>query len=156
MPRLLPPRTIAITFIATLLLSACGGDGNTSTTVKTITSETSDATSSIVALKDFEIEPEFTSISAGAIIFEVVNRGALDHEFIIVRTDTDFDKLPINSAVVPLNSASFNGVILRNTKILKSQEMESFKVALEPGRYVLLCNIPGHYELGMRISLMVQ
>jgi uncharacterized cupredoxin-like copper-binding protein len=28
-------------------------------------------------------------------------------------------------------------------------------VDLKPGRYVLVCNIPGHYKLGMRTAVVV-
>ena len=150
------PRLLAFTLIASLLISACGADSSTPPTARTSTTEASATRNITVILKDFEIEPQFTTTSAGIIAFGVVNRGALDHEFIVVRTDTDFDKLPTESAVVHLNSVSFDGITLGNTKKLKSQAMESFKVRLEPGRYVLLCNIAGHYELGMRIPFKVE
>ncbi|MBW8059665.1 MAG: hypothetical protein FVQ78_04890 [Solirubrobacterales bacterium] len=38
---------------------------------------------------------------------------------------------------------------------LKSGETRRYEVDLKPGKYVLLCSIPGHYQLSQYISLVV-
>jgi hypothetical protein len=38
---------------------------------------------------------------------------------------------------------------------VKAGIVKQFTVDLEPGRYVLVCNLPGHYKLGMRTGLVV-
>jgi uncharacterized cupredoxin-like copper-binding protein len=39
---------------------------------------------------------------------------------------------------------------------LKAGGTESFKTAqLSPGHYVAVCNLPGHYRLGMKLDVTV-
>ena len=168
MPRLRGPLLLTVLLIATLLLAACGGgdddddDGSTPTPTPTPTA-TATATGGgggservAVTISDFEIESAAADVSAGEITFAVDNAGSLEHELVVVRTDLAFDGLPVESALVPLDDAGFDGVVEGDTEPFASGGERELTVTLEAGSYVLLCNVAGHYELGMRIAFTVE
>jgi len=39
---------------------------------------------------------------------------------------------------------------------LEPGETRTYQVTLKPGKYVLLCSIPGHYQMGQYVSLIVE
>ena len=160
MPRLRWPLLLTVLLIATLLFAACGGDDDdddddASTPTATPTA-TATSTSVAVTLSDFEIDAAAASAAAGEFTFAVENAGSLEHELVVVRTDLAFDGLPVESALVPLDDAGFDGVVEGDTEPFSPGSETELTVTLEAGSYVLLCNVAGHYELGMRIPFTVQ
>ena len=158
----MPGPRVPLLLIATLLFAACGGDddddddgGSTPTPTATATSAGGGSERVAVTLSEFEIESAAADVSAGEITFTVDNAGSLEHEVVVVRTDLAFDGLPVESALVPLDDAGFDGVVEGDTDPFSPGDEREHTVTLEAGRYVLLCNVAGHYELGMRIAFTV-
>lgn len=156
------PLLLSVLLIATLLFAACGGDddddddgGSTPTPTATATSAGGGSERVAVTLSEFEIESAAADVSAGEITFTVDNAGSLEHEVVVVRTDLAFDGQPVESALVPLDDAGFDGVVEGDTDPFSPGDERELTVTLEAGRYVLLCNVAGHYELGMRIAFTV-
>ena len=103
-----------------------------------------------VTLKEFALTPTVTIAHAGPVTFAARNLGRTKHELVVVRTDRPPAALPIASG-----QASEAGKIGEIEQFAPGGvEAASFRLA--PGRYVLLCNVPGHYRLGMRVGLTVQ
>ena len=46
--------------------------------------------------------------------------------------------------------------VVANTDNIHPGSIQDLTVDLTPGTYVLLCNLPGHYQQGMYASLTVQ
>ena len=163
MPRPRWPLLLTVLLIATLLFAACGGDDDddddastpTPTPTATPTSGGGGSERVAVTLSDFQIESASANVSAGEITFAVDNAGSLEHELVVVRTDLAFDGLPVESALVPLDDAGFDGVVEGDTDPFSPGGERELTVNLEAGSYVLLCNVAGHYELGMRIAFTV-
>ena len=63
-------------------------------------------------------------MKAGEVTFVIKNNGFIEHNFVIEGID---EKIEL---VLP-------------------QESETFTVNMSPGKYRLVCNIPGHEEAGM-------
>ena len=107
--------------------------------------------------------PFDSSAPAGDITFRVKNLGTVDHEMIILKTDTPFDQLPVTDAGDPPVSVATgankvdeaNNVGETGDPDLKPGDTRTFTVNLTPGKYVLLCNIAGHYQMGMRAPFTV-
>jgi uncharacterized cupredoxin-like copper-binding protein len=105
------------------------------------------------------------SVPAGDVTFTVKNAGTIEHEMVVLQTDTAFDKLPIVDAGDPPakvatgadkvdESASMGETGDPN---LTAGQSRTFTVkGLKAGHYVLVCNIAKHYGLGMRAALTVQ
>lgn len=101
---------------------------------------------------------------SGDVTFTVKNSGTIEHEMIVLKTDTAFDQLPIADAGDPPAPAkSGANKVDEGAKAgetgdpnLKPGESRTFTIkGMSPGRYVLVCNIADHYRLGMRAAFTV-
>lgn len=127
--------------VVSVLVGACGGGAERSTTVK-------------VDLREYRLEPNRSSVPAGLVVFKLRNRGVMRHEMWVVRTDLGADDLPTdeNDTVIP--DAPGVNVVAKEAPMLPRARAE-LRVRLSPGSYVLLCNLAGHYQRGMVSSLRV-
>jgi uncharacterized cupredoxin-like copper-binding protein len=105
-----------------------------------------------------------SSVKAGDVTFTVKNVGTVDHELVVLKTDTTFDKLPINNAGdPPAPVASGGDKVSEDANIgetgdpnLKPGDTRVFVIKkMVPGKYALVCNIARHYGLGMRAAFTV-
>ena len=110
------------------------------------------------------VTPFAPTAPAGDVTFIVKNLGTIDHEMLVLKTDTPFDKIPIaDSGDPPVPVTSGADKIDEADKVaetgdpnLKPGDTRTFTaVGLTPGHYVLMCNIAKHYGLGMRIAFTV-
>lgn len=93
---------------------------------------------------------------AGKVVFEVKNDStSMVHEFLIVKTDMAFDKFPKD----PENPAVVDEDKLKGVKELSSDldpgMSGKLTMDLKPGRYVVFCNQPGHFDAGMHLVFTV-
>jgi uncharacterized cupredoxin-like copper-binding protein len=93
---------------------------------------------------------------AGKVEFEVKNSSTtMVHEFLIVKTDMAFEKFPKN----PDNPAVVDEDKLKGVKELSSDldpgKSGKLTMNLKPGRYVVFCNQPGHFDAGMHLVFTV-
>jgi uncharacterized cupredoxin-like copper-binding protein len=87
------------------------------------------------------------SQSAGKVTFVVRNVGTVEHEMVVIRRDAG--ALPVH-AYRASETGAFDEV-----EELERGKSGRLTVALKPGRYLLVCNIAGHYQLGMSTVLKV-
>jgi uncharacterized cupredoxin-like copper-binding protein len=102
-------------------------------------------------LTDFKIKPAETESLAGPVTFDLTNDGPSDHSFYLVRTDLPEDQLPVTDHVVDLDQLDVVGQIDR----VEFDTQRSLTVDLEPGTYVMFCNLTGHYESDMHTAFTV-
>jgi uncharacterized cupredoxin-like copper-binding protein len=93
---------------------------------------------------------------AGKVKFEIKNSSTtMVHEFMIWKTDLSFDKFPKD----PENPAKVDEDKLKGMKELNSDldpgKSGSMTMDLKPGRYVVFCNQPGHFDAGMHLVFTV-
>ncbi len=106
----------------------------------------------VVELTDYKVTPNVGSLRGGETKIGVRNRGSQPHDLVVLRTDLAPDKLPYDAAKA---KAEEPGLVAR-TKELRPGGTAALTVTVEPGRYVLICNLAGHYGLGMRTALTVE
>ncbi len=111
-------------------------------------------TSVDVSLTEFVLESSVDSVSAGSVTFNVSSNGAIFHNFRVVETDLAPDGLPTDDATFGVDESQVN--IVGSTADLDPGDTEELTVELEAGSYVLICNIPTHYDLDMRIAFSVE
>jgi len=108
--------------------------------------------------------PFVNTAPAGDITFRVKNLGTIEHEMIVLKTDTPFDQIPIADAgdpPAPVTSGANkvdegSSVGETGDPNLKPGDTRTFTAkGLAPGKYVLVCNIADHYRLGMRAAFTV-
>ena len=111
----------------------------------------SDGPSVAISLGEYTMTPGQPSVAAGDVTFRVANDGALDHEFIVIRSDAEPDGLP-GAGVVDESAVE----VLARTDLIAGGGSTNLAVNLTVGRYLLVCNLPGHYSLGMVAAFSVQ
>lgn len=85
---------------------------------------------------------------AGVVTFKVTNNSKdTIHEMIVMQLDKAGDPLPYIAAENRVNEdkAGDKGEVSE----LDPGKSGSLTVALKPGKYLLICNVPGHYASGM-------
>lgn len=102
-----------------------------------------------VVLKEWKLIPSSTRVSAGKVTFQVKNVGAIEHEFVVLRTDSHHHLLKVKGG-----EAVETGLKGEIPKIVPGQ-VRSLTLSLKPGKYVLICNLLGHYRAGQFAALRV-
>jgi hypothetical protein len=105
---------------------------------------------------DFTIRLSASRAAVGPYALVADNNGPSAHELVVFRTSLALDKLPLDSAgSIIENSPQLAKVADSGTNVAPGQSRTLYTV-LTPGTYVFVCNLPGHYRLGMRAALVVQ
>ncbi|OFW72944.1 MAG: hypothetical protein A2Y55_08235 [Actinobacteria bacterium RBG_16_68_12] len=102
-----------------------------------------------VRLKEFKVLPSPLTAKRGAVAFAVKNVGKVDHELVVLKTNVAPSKLPVKKG-----KAAEPGRVGRVGPI-KPGASRTLTLTLRAGKYVLLCNLPGHYLAGQRIGFRV-
>lgn len=106
----------------------------------------------LVEMTDYKVVANVATVRAGETKIGVRNRGSQPHDLVVLRTDLAPDKLPYD---IGRAKADEPGLVVRSNE-LRAGGTAAVTVKLEPGQYVLICNVAGHYGLGMRTSLRVE
>ena len=108
-------------------------------------------------MKDFAFELDKTSARAGTVTFKLSNQGATVHALTVLKTDLEPGELPTtNVGGVPAVDTKAQGIqVLGEKPNVPAGGSDSLTVNLQPGAYVLICNIPNHYALGMHAAFTV-
>jgi uncharacterized cupredoxin-like copper-binding protein len=158
-PRL--PRThLALPALAaTLALAAtAAGCGNTShaqsppaSTASTATTAAATSGPVAVTLGEWNVTPSATTVTAGAVSFDVKNAGRMPHEMVVLKATKAAAQLA--AAGTPrLKETGHMGEVAT----LKPGASGKTTIKLAPGHYVLICNLPGHWTAGMHADLTVR
>jgi len=108
------------------------------------------ATRVSVRLVEFKVLPSVSTAKAGAITFVVRNAGRLPHMFGVIKTNRSPGALPIKGA-----RASEQGKV-GSIPVFAPGKTRTLTLVLKPGKYVLICNVPGHYLAGQRTGFRVR
>ncbi len=165
---------LALAVPAVLLVAACSEDTDdeapaTMTATATATGSATVAAGLVepapegaaevsVVLREWAVEPAESSVAAGEVYFLAQNEGPDDaHELVIIKSDLPVDELPTDDrGFVPEDQVEFIGEI----EAFAPASSASGVFTLEPGRYILICNIveleggewESHYLEGMRVE----
>ena len=106
-------------------------------------------TSVKVTEKEFKMLPTPTKAKAGVVAFSIKNAGLLQHEFIVLKSNVPPAKLPVKGSKAVLKGKIYGAVnVARGTT-------RTLYVKLPAGKYILLCNLPAHYQAGQRAGFRV-
>lgn len=103
-----------------------------------------------VALSEWKLAPSKQTVAAGTVTFKVRNAGTMDHEFVVMRTDAHHHLLKVKRGKAV--EVAVQGEI---PKIVAGQ-VRKITLNLKPGKYVLLCNMLGHYKAGQYAAFRVR
>ena len=100
------------------------------------------------------IRADRTSGKAGPVTFQVTNWSrSVVHEMLVVAVDSPDAPLPydFSKQIIPEDQVK----VLVETSELQPNASKSIELTLEPGNYLLVCNVPGHYAAGMVLAFNV-
>ena len=80
------------------------------------------------------------------------NVASMEHELKVIKTDVAADQLPIDGATAKASEQGKVGEVLN----IAGGASRKLVLELAAGKYVFLCNVAGHYQLGMRTALEVK
>ena len=105
---------------------------------------------------EFYFNPKNATAKAGPTKIEAPNEGAVEHELVVFKTDMNPAKLP-TEANGEVNEEKMDKVAESAGEIpdVEAGETKSEDFKLTPGKYVIFCNLPGHYAAGMYGTLTV-
>ncbi len=106
------------------------------------------------SISDMRMTLDQSIIKAGRINFQAVNRSSkLVHEVIVVKTAAKAPELPYSEKQARVIESRIRR--LGEISDLKPGASGSLMLNLRPGYYLLICNQPGHFKAGMKVSLEV-
>jgi uncharacterized cupredoxin-like copper-binding protein len=108
-----------------------------------------------VAERELTLTPDVSTVPAGRVKFVVNNVGAIKHEVVVMKTDNDLNALPIDAKTSKVVENGQGDKDIGEVNDVGPQSSGSNVITLTPGKYVLLCNVPGHYSGGMRAPFTV-
>ncbi|MEX0990968.1 MAG: sulfocyanin-like copper-binding protein [Actinomycetota bacterium] len=147
---------IALGAVAMITLAACSGGSTPApapapaeTSAAPAPSEAEPHSAPVAATEaDFSITLDSSDLVAGETTFNVTNDGPSTHEFVILETDAAPDALPVKDGIVDEGDPSIKAN-LGEVEDVTAGSSKDLTAALEAGKYVVICNLPGHYEAGM-------
>ena len=102
-------------------------------------------------LADFSITLDSDSAPAGDVTFDVTNDAQQTHEFVVIQTDLAEDQLPTDDEGL-VDEEGEGVTLVDEIEDIAGGSSQSLTVNLDAGSYVLICNLPGHYQQGMHAS----
>jgi uncharacterized cupredoxin-like copper-binding protein len=117
---------------------ACGGD---------------DRSASVgVVLDEWSVTPSVAEVQEGKVAFEVRNDGTMAHQLLVIKNDMPPDMLPVANGSIALAQVN----VVRSVEAVAAGSTAELSFEASPGKYVLVCNVPGHYQQGMTASFLVE
>jgi uncharacterized cupredoxin-like copper-binding protein len=152
-----------------LALAGCGGSSSTtqaqspgttsSSTESTGASTATQAggpTALTVTMSDFKFTPQNVTAPAGKITLTAPNTGKAPHELVLIKFRGNPGKLPTLANGEANEDAFSEAALPGEIGETEPGDTGSLTVTLPAGKYVMLCNVPGHYKAGMYGTLTVQ
>jgi uncharacterized cupredoxin-like copper-binding protein len=137
-------RLIAVLGVMSVVAIGCGGsdggDGEPS------------GDGVVVEMEDFSLDAAPGTHAAGPVAFEIRNGGPSVHALTVIRSDAAADALPVENGLIPEGQVD---VVDEETDIPPGADA-TLSTNLEAGSYILVCNLPAHYESGMYAAFTVE
>jgi uncharacterized cupredoxin-like copper-binding protein len=104
--------------------------------------------------RDFHITTTLAQVKPGDVTLRVHNGGPDEHELLVAPERRG--GLPIRSDGFTLNEEAIQSSEPGSITPQQPGGTEDLKLHLAPGRYILFCNMEGHFMGGMRTELVAK
>jgi uncharacterized cupredoxin-like copper-binding protein len=157
-------RKSAVALIAmALIVAACSSDTTTTTTAAdNATTAAAGSTGAIaVTLADVDastmlLTPTPSTAPAGEVTFEVTNGGNQEHEFVVLQSELALEDLPFDEAADEVLENDPAVTVIDEIESIMPGETKTLTVTLDAGTYALICNLEGHFRMGMASEFTVE
>jgi uncharacterized cupredoxin-like copper-binding protein len=110
-----------------------------------------------VALSEYKVALPSTTLTAGVKTLQITNDGAMEHELLVFHPSASIDpnNLPLdNTGAINEDAPGINKISDGDNIDPGGAQTRTVNLS-QPGTYVFVCNLPGHYKLGMRTIVTV-
>lgn len=107
-----------------------------------------------VTLDDYVIQPGSSTVSAGEVTFKIENNGATEHEMVVIRSDIDPATIAVEDHVIDEEAEGMTPI--GEVEDVQPGDSTDLVLTLEAGEYILVCNLPNHFERGMVTTFTVK
>jgi iron uptake system EfeUOB component EfeO/EfeM len=115
-----------------------------------------------VTLVEYKVVPVPTSVPAGSVTFNIKNIGSAEHELHVIKTDLAPEALP-TKADGSVDEEAAGVTMVDHVPNIAAGQATPLTVKLEPGAYVLICNLVqttngttvSHYAEGMHVAFTI-
>jgi uncharacterized cupredoxin-like copper-binding protein len=149
-------------------VAACGDDNRSAES--TDGTAAAEATENVVKVQlgengaKYFITVDKDTVQAGKTTFVIDNVGTMHHEMAIYKTDLAPGELPLTAeGTVDEEKAGLVAEAVYTQPLRGDEDHRirdgrgvDYTVDLPPGKYVLLCNLPGHYKAGQFVAFTVE
>jgi uncharacterized cupredoxin-like copper-binding protein len=97
-----------------------------------------------------------TSVPAGKVTFQVANEGQIEHEMVLLKTDLATNALEMSAEEPDKVDEEAGAEDVGEVEDIEAGTGKNDTFDLTPGKYVLICNVPGHYKAGMMAAFEVK
>jgi uncharacterized cupredoxin-like copper-binding protein len=107
------------------------------------------------ALSDFRVGLSATAFAPGQLSMSIANTGTMPHELLVFRSNLDASAYPVDAA---------GNILEEDAAIIKmsdganidpgGSQLRTIDLTV-PGKYVFVCNLPGHFKAGMFTQVTV-
>jgi uncharacterized cupredoxin-like copper-binding protein len=101
-----------------------------------------------VTLSDFHVRPASSTIAAGKVTFQISNAGKVQHEFLVFRSNLAPSAYPIKGGNIDEEGPGITKVSDGDDLDPGATQTRSVDLT-QPGTYLFVCNLPGHFRAGM-------
>jgi uncharacterized cupredoxin-like copper-binding protein len=111
-----------------------------------------------ITLSDYKVTLPASTSTAGKKTLQIANNGSMQHEILVFHPDVSIDagNLPISpDGDISEDSPGVNKVSDGDNIDPGKGQTRDLDLS-QPGTYVFVCNLPGHYKLGMWTKVTVQ
>ena len=105
--------------------------------------------------RDFGIHIPEVTLPAGHYVFVDTNHGPSPHELVMWKTALPADHIPLGANRKVNEDSPVLASALDSGSSLNPGETRLLTTTLEPGHYVIVCNLPGHFMTGMHVDITV-
>lgn len=151
------PRTLTalLSLVIAVGITACAGSGASPAPTHSAAapSATAAAPSALpqlaptIGLLEWKVVVAST-IKSGPTEFAITNLGAIPHELLVFKSDLDPAAYPTNAAG-DIDEEGAGVTLVSDGENIDPAGTQARSVDLTPGKYVFVCNIPGHFKEGM-------
>jgi uncharacterized cupredoxin-like copper-binding protein len=140
--------------IVGVLLAGCGGSDET--TESQAAGGASGGKSLEIKMGDYYFDPKDGTAEAGQTTIEAPNEGDVEHELVVFKSNKNPADLPTEAnGGVDEEKLDKEAEEAGEIADVEAGDTKSEEFNLTPGKYVIFCNLPGHYAQGMYGTLTV-
>jgi len=126
---------------------AAGAQATAVPTASAASTSASPATGPAVSLTEWKVIVAGT-IKSGKIDLAISNVGAIPHELLVFKSNRDPSAYPTDAAG-NIKEEGAGVALVSDGDNIDPGGSQARTINLEPGKYLFVCNIPGHFKAGM-------